>query len=146
MTDDTRTTRIGEIGAIFVPVADQERALGFYRDVLGFEKRGDFTYGDGSRWIEVAPPGAKNTIALVPRSEGRPVGGDQTHCAFASADIAADQTALRAAGVEVDDAIAGTGTPRRGLISLDVTMPDPVPAQLFFRDPDGNRFLLVQPG
>jgi catechol 2,3-dioxygenase-like lactoylglutathione lyase family enzyme len=142
----TPTPRIGEIGAIFVPVADQERSLAFYRDVLGFEKRGDFAYGGGSRWIEVAPPGAANTIALVPRSEGTPVASDQTYCAFASADIAADHELLRARGVEIDDAVAGTGTPRRGLIALDATIPDPVPAQLFFRDPDGNRFLLVQPG
>ena len=42
--------------------------------------------------------------------------------------------------------IAGTGTPRAGLVSLSATVPDPVPAQLFFRDPDGNRFLIVQPG
>ncbi len=31
-------------------------------------------------------------------------------------------------------------------VSLDAEIPDPVPAQLFFRDPDGNRFLLVQSG
>jgi hypothetical protein len=48
--------------------------------------------------------------------------------------------------VDVDAEIAGTGRRRAGLVSIEVTIPDPVPAQLFFRDPDGNRFLIVQIG
>jgi hypothetical protein len=36
--------------------------------------------------------------------------------------------------------------PRAGLVSLDVTIADPVPSQFFFRDTEGNRFLIVQPG
>ena len=71
-------TRITQVGTVFVPVADQDRALNFYVDKLGFEKRADFAYGEGSRWIEVAPPGAANTIALVPPSEGKAAGGNQT--------------------------------------------------------------------
>ena len=144
MTDAARTIAINEIGTVFVPVADQERALEFYLDKLGFEKRVDFTYGDeGIRWIEVAPPGAANTIALVGRREGEPAGGDAAHCAFATRDIEADHAALRAAGVDVDSQIARTGKRRSGLVSIDVTVGDPVPAQFFFRDIDGNRFLIV---
>ena len=126
-------TRINEVGAVFVPVADQERALEFYFGKLGFEKVADFTYGGGSRWVEVAPPGAANTIALVPPSEGEAAGGDAAHCAFATTDIEADHAALRAASVDV-------------LVSTEATIEDPVPAQFFFRDVDGNRFLIVQPG
>jgi catechol 2,3-dioxygenase-like lactoylglutathione lyase family enzyme len=70
-------------------VADQDRALAFYLDKLGFEKRADFTYGEGHRWIEVAPPGAANTIALVPPGEGASAGGDEAHCAFGTRDIEA---------------------------------------------------------
>jgi catechol 2,3-dioxygenase-like lactoylglutathione lyase family enzyme len=139
------TTQINEVGAVFVPVADHERALAFYVGTLGFEKRADFSYGGGLRWVEVAPPGAVNTIALVPPGEGRPTRRDAAYCAFATADIEADHAALRDAGVEVDAEIARAGTSRSGLISLEATIPDPVPAQLCFRDPDGNRFLLVQP-
>jgi catechol 2,3-dioxygenase-like lactoylglutathione lyase family enzyme len=131
---------------VFVPVADQGRALEFYVDKLGFEKRADFVYGDGIRWIEVAPPGAANTIALVPPGEGRSAGGDAAYCAFATDDIESDHAALRARGVDVDAEIAGAGTRRSGLISIDATVPDPVPPQFFFRDADGNRFLIVQPG
>ena len=130
---------------MFVPVADQDRALEFYLDKLGFEKRADFPYGEGNRWIEVAPPGAANTIALVPPSEGESAGGDETHCAFATEDIVADHTTLRARGVDVDGEIARVGKRRSGFVSIEVTVGDPVSPQFFLRDTDGNRFLIVEP-
>jgi catechol 2,3-dioxygenase-like lactoylglutathione lyase family enzyme len=145
MTETAKKTYIKQVGTVFVPVADQERALAFYLDKLGFEKRGDFPYGDGSRWIEVAPPGAANTISLVPPSEGKSAGGDEAHCAFATEDIEADHATLRARGVDVDAEIARKGNRRPGLISVEASVPDPVPSQFFFRDIDGNRFLIVQP-
>jgi catechol 2,3-dioxygenase-like lactoylglutathione lyase family enzyme len=144
---DARTTHITEVGTVFVPVTDQERALAFYVDLLGFEKRVDFVYGkEGIRWIEVAPPGAANSISLVPPGEGSSAARDEAHCAFATDDIEADHALLRRHGVDVDDEIARSGGRRSGLISLASSVGDPVPAQCFFRDPDGNRFLLVQPG
>jgi catechol 2,3-dioxygenase-like lactoylglutathione lyase family enzyme len=144
MTDTAHTIRITQVGAVFVPVADQERALKFYLDKLGFEKRADFPYGDGSRWIEVAPPGAANTIALVPSNEGESAGGDETLCAFQTADIEADHATLRARGVDVDAEIAREGKHRSGLLSLEITIKDPLPPQFFFRDTEGNRFLIVE--
>ncbi len=145
MTDAAATTHISQVGALFVPVVDLDRSLEFYVEKLGFEKRVDFIYGGHHRWVEVAPPGAANTIALVPPSEGESAGGDVARCAFATADIEADHATLRARGVDVDAEIARTGTPRSGLVSTEVTVEDPVPAQFFARDPDGNRFLIVQP-
>jgi catechol 2,3-dioxygenase-like lactoylglutathione lyase family enzyme len=145
MTDPANATHIRQVATVFVPVADQDRALDFYLDKLGFEKRADFPYGDGSRWIEVAPPGSANTISLVPPSEGKSSGGDETHCAFATEDIEADHRALRARGVDVDPAIARKGKRRSGIVSIAATIGDPVPSQFFFRDLDGNRFLIVQP-
>src|ERR1039457_3859383 len=67
MTDATRITRIG---TVIVPVSDQERALSFYVETLGFEKRLDAPFGQGGRWIEVAPAGAATTIALLQAQEG----------------------------------------------------------------------------
>ena len=145
MTDTANRIRINAVGTVFVPVSDQDRALEFYLDKLGFEKRVDFIYGGGSRWIEVAPPGAANAIALVPPSEGASAGGDEARCAFATEDIESDHATLRAGGVDVDAEIARTGKRRAGLISTDASIGDPVPAQFFFRDIDGNRFLIVQP-
>jgi catechol 2,3-dioxygenase-like lactoylglutathione lyase family enzyme len=138
-------TRISQVGTVFVPVADQDRALEFYLDKLGFEKRADFPYGAGSRWVEVAPPNSRNAIALVPPGEGGTAGGDGTHCAFATEDIEADHATLRARGVDVDAEIGRTGSSRPGLFSTEATVEDPVPPQFFFRDPDGNRFLIVEP-
>jgi catechol 2,3-dioxygenase-like lactoylglutathione lyase family enzyme len=139
-------TRICQVATVFVPVVDQDRALRFYIDKLGFEKRADFTYGNGSRWIEVAPPGSTSAIALVPPSEGKSTGSGETHCAFSTQDIEADHATLIARGVDVDAKIAGKGTSREGLISMELSVKDPVPPQFFFRDVDGNRFLIVQPG
>src|SRR5215218_8877612 len=137
MADDATATSISEVGTVFVPVADQDRSLEFFVGKLGFEKRADFTYRGGHRWIEVAPPGAANAIALVPPTEGASAGGDVARCALATADIETAHAALRARGVDVDAEIARAGTPRPGLVSTAVSVDDPVPPQFFFRDPDG---------
>jgi catechol 2,3-dioxygenase-like lactoylglutathione lyase family enzyme len=142
MTADT--THISQVGTVFVPVADQDRALEFYLDKLGFEKRADFTYGEGSRWIEVAPQGSVIAIALVGPTEGSFAGRGAAHCALASEDIEADHATLRARGVDVGAEIARTGKRRVGLVSLEASVADPVPPQFFFRDLDGNRFLVVE--
>jgi uncharacterized glyoxalase superfamily protein PhnB len=50
----------------FLPHADPEASLAFYRDVLGFEIRTDVGYG-GMRWITVGPAGQPDTsIVLYP--------------------------------------------------------------------------------
>jgi catechol 2,3-dioxygenase-like lactoylglutathione lyase family enzyme len=145
MTETAKRTFIRQVGTVFVPVTDQDRALEFYLDKLGFEKRADFPYGDGRHWVEVAPPGAANTISLVPPSEGKSAGGGEAHCAFTTEGIEAHHITLRANGVDVDAEIARKGNHRPGLISTDAVVPDPVPPQFFLRDIDGNRFLIVQP-
>ena len=43
------------IHTTFLPHDDPEAALGFYRDVLGFELRNDVGY-EGMRWLTVGPP------------------------------------------------------------------------------------------
>ncbi|GAB7040320.1 MULTISPECIES: VOC family protein [Catenuloplanes] len=54
------------INASFLPQDDPEAALGFYRDLLGFEVRNDVGYG-GLRWLTVGPPGQPGTsIVLTP--------------------------------------------------------------------------------
>ena len=145
MTATTNTTCITQVATVFVPVSDQDRALEFYLDKLGFEKRVDFSYGEIHRWIEVAPPGSTNAIALVPPSEGKAVRDDRTYCAFTTKNIESDHATLRARGVDVDAEIARKGTHRSGLVSIEVIVEDPVPPQFFFRDIDGNRFLIVDP-
>ncbi len=38
-------TALIQVATVFVPVEDQDEAIAFYRDVLGFEQRVDFTHG-----------------------------------------------------------------------------------------------------
>jgi len=146
MLENANSTGISQVATVFVPVADQDQALAFYLQKLGFEKRVDFEYGGGRRWIEVAPPGSVMALALVPSSEGKPAGGDQTYCAFTTKDVGADHATLRGRGVVVDAEIGRKGTPRPGLVSAELAVAGPVPPQFFFRDIDGNRFLIVETG
>jgi catechol 2,3-dioxygenase-like lactoylglutathione lyase family enzyme len=130
MTETRRMTHITRVGTVIVPVSDQDQALEFYLDTLGFEKRMDAPFGPGGRWIEVAPPGAATTIALIPRAEGAEGGPGATEVSFATSDAEADHAALRARGVDADAAL--------------IRMGDRVPPMFTFRDPDGNRFRMVQ--
>ena len=120
-------TRISGVLTVGVPVTDQDRALEFYVDTLGFEKRRDFPMGGRRRWIEVAPPGATTTIALVAAHEGVPA-GVETGVRFTTADADGDHAALRARGVEADDVLRWPG----------------VPAMFAFRDGDGNGLEIVE--
>lgn len=145
MDEEANKIKIEQAGTVFVPVSDQDKALDFYINKLGFEKRVDATYADGKRWIEVAPPKSDINIALVSNEEGNPSVDDQTHCAFSTKDIEADFETLKSRDVNiVDEQIGRKGTSRAGLISTEVTIKDPVPPQFSFRDPDGNRFLIVE--
>ncbi|MGH2925887.1 MAG: VOC family protein, partial [Solirubrobacterales bacterium] len=102
--------RITELGTVMVPVGDQDAALRFYSDVLGFETRTDMPFGDGDRWIEVAPPGAATTIALVLPREGEET-GINTNIGLTTEDVDADHAELRARGVEADDEVMRMGDP-----------------------------------
>jgi catechol 2,3-dioxygenase-like lactoylglutathione lyase family enzyme len=54
------------IHSSFLPQDDPDAAVGFYRDVLGFEVRGDVGY-QGMRWITVGPTGQPGTnVVLYP--------------------------------------------------------------------------------
>ena len=61
-----------------IPVSDQDRALQFYVETLGFDKLMDEPLGQfGGRWIEVSPPRSSTiTIALTPAREEAPAGVD----------------------------------------------------------------------
>jgi catechol 2,3-dioxygenase-like lactoylglutathione lyase family enzyme len=129
LTPTDANTHITEVGTVIVPVSDQDRALEFYTNKLGFEIRGDTPYGDGERWLEVAPPGATTTIAIVLPREGDSA-GIETRIGLTTQDIDADHADLRGRGVDVDDEVMRMG--------------DPVPPMFFLRDPDGNRYLVVE--
>lgn len=57
---------LAHIQTVGVYVRDQDAAVDFYTNKLGFEVREDIPSGENSRWIEVAPPGAQTTLCLTP--------------------------------------------------------------------------------
>ena len=130
MTDSQRNpTTVANIGIAMFTVADQDAALAFYTEKLGFEVRGDSRFGehDEMRWLEVAPPGSKARLALNPPMGGAPGGGS--------------------IGVETPDLL---GEHKRlsavGGIDLD---PEPMrtpgaPLMFMLRDPDGNHIVVVE--
>jgi catechol 2,3-dioxygenase-like lactoylglutathione lyase family enzyme len=126
----TTKTRISKVSTVVIPVSDQDRAIEFYVDTLGFEKRTDVPFGNGYRWVEVAPADAVTTIAIVPPPPGKPTGNAETGIGLATADIDADHADLKSRGVDVDAEVSRMG--------------DPVPPLFFFRDPDGNTLMVVE--
>jgi catechol 2,3-dioxygenase-like lactoylglutathione lyase family enzyme len=115
------------IRTVAVGVVDQDAALAFFVDTLGFQAQMDAELQPGFRWIEVAPPGSAVSVALVVASDAQPAGTD-TGIRFTSTDAAAEHEAMTAAGVDVDELLRWPG----------------VPPMFDFRDPDGNVFYVTQ--
>jgi catechol 2,3-dioxygenase-like lactoylglutathione lyase family enzyme len=126
---------------VTIPTMDQARSLAFYVS-LGFEIRADFPWADGHRWIEVYPPGAATGLSLVPAGPD-PV-GVRTGIILNTHDIGAAHARMKALGIDVDPAIAQVGSAVTARIGA-VEKAEPEPPMFWFRDPDGNELLLVQP-
>ena len=56
---------VDKLGRVIVPVSDQDAAIAFYTEKLGFTVAMDVPYGEGDRWVEVAPSGGGSAIALT---------------------------------------------------------------------------------
>jgi predicted enzyme related to lactoylglutathione lyase len=124
------STRVSKVANVIVPVADQDRALEFYTEALGLEKRVDLPFGDGNRWIEVAPSGADTPIAICPPGPNVTAGGKDTGISLQTDDIDAYHAQLKERGVDVDAEVSRFG--------------DAVPPLFWFRDPEGNTLMVVE--
>ena len=125
----TPTTTVSSIGVAMFSVADQDAALAFYTEKLGFEVRGDTRFGenDEMRWLEVAPPGSLARVALNPPMGGEPGGS--------------------AIGVETPD-VLGEHARLSAIGGIDLD-PEPMrvpgaPLMFMLRDPDGNHVAVVE--
>ena len=119
-------TKIGSIG---VGVSNQDKALDFYVNTLGFEKVADQPMNETERWLEVAPPGAQTHIMLGLRGG---MGGDKTGFTgyiLHSDNIEATCETLKARGVTLTKEL---GT-------------EPWGKWAQFTDPDGNEFGIWAP-
>lgn len=118
------------IASTTVSVTDQDAALDFYINKLGFVKRADEDMGNGMRWVTVELPGAQTGIVLARGyGSGNPV-GSFTGLVLSSDDIQATYKELAAKGVHF------TEPPTRQPWGM---------MQALFEDQDGNGYVLVQP-
>jgi catechol 2,3-dioxygenase-like lactoylglutathione lyase family enzyme len=123
-------THVSKVANVIVPVADQDRMLEFYTETLGLEKRADVPFGDGNRWIEVAPAGAETPIAICPPGPNAPAGGRETGITLQTDDIDGYHAQLKERGVDVDAEVSRYG--------------GPVPPLFWFRDPEGNTLMVAE--
>jgi catechol 2,3-dioxygenase-like lactoylglutathione lyase family enzyme len=110
--------------SVSVEVADQDKALAFYRDVLGCDVRADLELWPGARLVEVAPPGSPVVIALITRESGLPIG-----VRYITGDAEEAHRALTAAGA----------TPHQAVLYTDFA-----PPMFTVDDPDGNTVILIE--
>lgn len=117
-------TTITDIGTVGIPVTDQDAAVEFFVGTLGFEKRLDARVGESFRWVAVAAPGASTMVALIASQDT----GADTGIRFLVPDAETEHAAMGQSGIEVGDLLRWPG----------------VPPMFEFKDPDGNRFEIVE--
>ena len=119
-------TNITGVRTISIPVADQDAALSFYVDTLGFTKLRDNPTPSGGRWIELAPGSDSTIVTLEPAPPDQNRGAISIR--FTTDDAEAAHAKLQAVGVDTDEILRWPG----------------VPAMFAFRDPDGNAFSITE--
>jgi catechol 2,3-dioxygenase-like lactoylglutathione lyase family enzyme len=117
-------TTITDIATIGIPVSDQDKAVEFFVGRVGFEKQLDAKVSDNFRWVTVAAPGASTSVALI----ANPNTGADTGIRFVVPDAEVEYGAMRERGIETGDLLRWPG----------------VPPMFEFKDPDGNKFEIVE--
>lgn len=116
------TTRVLSVS---IPVADQDRALRFYTEVLGCELRVDAEIWPGARLIEVVPPGSQVGLLLLPPDSEIPV-------------------AVRLGTTDAETAYARLRESSATLHNDEVLHLDGAPPMFYFGDPDGNGLVYLE--
>ena len=121
-TSVTMTTRVQSVS---IPVADQDRALAFYTEVLGCELRIDIEVWPGARLVEVVPPGSSVGLVLLPPDSEIPM-------------------AVRLGTTNAETAYARLREAGARLHNDKVVHLDGAPPMFFFADPDGNGLVYLE--
>ena len=116
---------IRRVKFVGIPVADQERALGFYRDKLGFKVHTDQPMG-AQRWIELKIPGAETGVALFTPEGHESRVGTFFNGSFECDDVRKTSDELKTRGVVI------TQEPKE----------EPWGTFATFQDSEGNSFVL----
>ena len=117
---------IKQVKFVSIPVHDQDRALAFYTEKMGFRIATDSPMGPGQRWIELSIPRAQTGVVLftAPGQEGW-IGGFM-NMSFQCDDVVATYHELNAAGVEF----------------VKEPKVEPWGTSAIFKDSEGNQFVL----
>lgn len=110
-----------------IPVTDQDRALKFYTENLGFSVHTDAPYGEDWRWIFLSLPGAQTKLQFASASD-MSVNGKPALCLVCD-NVDEEAAKLNANGVEI------TGGPDDAPWQAGVRW-------LMIRDSEGNLVLL----
>jgi predicted enzyme related to lactoylglutathione lyase len=122
------------VGTITVQVRDQDAALKFYTEKLGWEVRLDMPMGPDQRWLEVAPAGAHTRILLYKATTDQP-GAESYEAALAQIG---HSTGLV---LEVEDIEATFATLKeRGVPIVDEASQQSYGWYGTFADQDGNTY------
>ena len=117
---------ISRVDTVSIPVSDQNQALKFYRDALGFELIRDHCSNNEKRWLQLAPRGAETTISLVMPFGGMEAGTVQG-LVVQTDDIKLTHKELKQRGVLLSSIVNLVG----GKFAT-------------FNDPDGNGWVLIE--
>jgi predicted enzyme related to lactoylglutathione lyase len=117
---------IKQIKFVSIPVADQNRALDFYTEKLGFTIITDQPFDDKQRWIELRVPKAETRVVLFTMEGEEKRIGSMMPATFGCDDIDKTYEELKKRGVEFD------GPPEK----------QPWGQYAMFKDSEGNRFVI----
>jgi len=117
---------IKAIKFVSIPVRNQDEALAFYTEKLGFVVATDQAFDDTQRWIELRIPGAETRLVLFTPAGHEDRIGTFTSVSFIADNVEKTYAELSARGVEF------TGPPRKEDWGTSV----------IFKDTDGNTFVL----
>jgi len=116
------TTRVHSVS---IPVADQDRALAFYTEVLGCELRTDVEVWPGARFVEVVPPGSEVGLVLLPPDSEIPM-------------------AVRLGTSNAETAHVRLRDSEATLHNDELVLLEGSPPMFFFADPDGNGLVYLE--
>lgn len=117
---------IKQVKFVSIPTADQDRALEFWTQKMGFKVATDQPMGPDRRWIELAIPGAQTKVVLFTMEGHEDRIGTPFNGAFACDDVDYTYEKLTQRGVEF----------------VEKPTKQPWGTYAVFKDPDGNSFVL----
>lgn len=94
---------IKKIATQAVYVEDQQKALTFWTEQVGFEVRANHPMGPNAFWIEVAPQGAESCLVLYPKSMMNDWAERKPSIVFETDDIDKTYEQLKANGVNIEE-------------------------------------------